>query len=172
MAEAIVGSWRLFLGIWPQPEVRTALLEHARQWTWSEGARPTRPERLHLTLHFLGAVPVAQLPALREGLRLPWSGCALDLDLPQVWPGGTAVLEASVVPLALAQLHAGLATALRQLGLAVEERRYRPHVTLARKAQGTRPPAAAPLRWPLAPNYVLVRTLPGGGGYQPVQVFD
>lgn len=172
MDDTTATPWRLFIGIWPQPEVRAALLAHARAWRWSESARLTREERLHLTLHFIGDVPPARVPGLREGLRVPWAGCELELDAARVWPGGIAVLEASEVPAPLAALHAGLGDALRRLALPVEQRPWRPHVTFARKAQGTRPPPAAGVRWPLPPSYVLVRTLPGGRGYEPVEVFD
>lgn len=170
MAEAAaVPNWRLFLGLWPAAEVRAGIEANAAAWHWPPGARRTRPERLHATLHFLGDVPAARVDELREALDLGWEGCTLELDAGEVWPGGIVVLEASRVPPALAELHARLGEALHELGLPVEGRRYRPHVTLARKGQGARPPAFTPIRWPLAGPYLLVRSLPGGGGYQPIQ---
>ncbi|HVE53705.1 MAG TPA: 2'-5' RNA ligase family protein, partial [Ramlibacter sp.] len=76
------------------------------------------------------------------------------------------------VPPALAVLHADLAARLRLLQLRVETRRYRPHVTLARKAFGSRPPAGfAPLTWHAGPGYALVHSLPGGRGYEAIQCF-
>jgi RNA 2',3'-cyclic 3'-phosphodiesterase len=76
------------------------------------------------------------------------------------------------VPPPLAALHAGLGEKLSQLGLSVETRPYRPHFTLARKAFGALPPPGAPpLRWHAGPQYLLVRSLPGGRGYEPLQVF-
>jgi 2'-5' RNA ligase len=87
----------------------------------------------------------------------------------QVWPGGIAVLEASKVPPALQELHARLQERLLKLELPVETRRYRPHVTLARKAMGARVPAHwEPLRF-TASGYSLVESLPGGRGYVPLQ---
>lgn len=163
---------RLFLGLWPPPPLAVALQGHADAWTWPAAARRTPPERLHITLHFLGDVPAARVPELRDGLAVPWSGCAMTLDQAVVWPGGIAVLEAITVPAALQQLHAELAEKLRQLALAVEQRRYRPHVTLARKATGARPPAGfTPLRWDAAPEYLLLQSLPGGRGYTPLHRF-
>jgi 2'-5' RNA ligase len=165
--------WRLFLALWPTHEVRAALAGHALQWHWPQAARRTAVERLHLTLHFLGDVAAAQVPQLQQALRLPWEGCALTLDAAEVWRGGIAVLEARVVPPALASLHQRLGDALRAQGIAVEERRLRPHLTLARRAQGALPPPAfEPLSWSVGPQYQLVRSLPGGRGYQPVQLFD
>lgn len=163
---------RLFLALWPDDALRDTLQQHARAWHWSDSARRTRPERLHVTLHFLGDVAADRVQALRSGLDVPWEGCELLLDRPRVWPGGIAVLEASTVPPALAALHARLRERFQELEMPVEERRYRPHVTLARKAFGSRPPAAMlPLTWRAAPAFDLIVSLPGGRGYETVQSF-
>ena len=163
-------SWRLFLGLWPPPQVREALAAHGDRWSWPAAARRTGAERLHITLHFLGNVPASRVPALRPALDLPWEGCTLHLDRAAVWPGGIAVLEASQVPPPLAALQARLGAALEQLGFEVETRRYRPHVTLARKAQGAQPAAGGAIAWQVGKPYLLLRSLPGGRGYQPLQV--
>lgn len=163
---------RLFLGLWPTPEVREALQAHADAWTWPAAARRTRAELLHVTLHFIGAVPASRLEELRSGLAVPWPGCELVLDRIMVWPGGIAVLEAGELPRELTALHVELAERLRALRLPVDERRYRPHVTLARKAFGATPPSQAqPVGWPMPPAYFLVQSLPGGRGYQPLQLY-
>ena len=165
-------SLRLFLALWPPAGMVEALQAHAAAWSWPAQARATRPQRLHVTLHFLGAVADARLPALRASLPVPWPGGELVLDDAKVWPGGMAVLEARTVPPAFAALHAALAQRLEALGLPVETRRWRPHVTLARKALVARPPTSfAPLRWHASGSYALVRTLPGGRGYDTLQSF-
>lgn len=172
MDASAAATLRLFLGLWPAADLLVQLQEQAADWHWPASARRTRPERLHVTLHFIGDVPAARLPELQDRLAVAWEGCELDLDRPRLWPGGLAVLEASEVPPELTQLHVRLAERLRALGLPVEDRRYRPHVTLARKAFGARPPLAMrPVRWRAGPAYRLVRTLPGGRGYEPVQLF-
>jgi RNA 2',3'-cyclic 3'-phosphodiesterase len=171
MQMAIPGSLRLFLALWPTPALLDDLLAHAATWTWPERARRTRPERLHLTLHFLGNVPAERLRALRSGLDVKWTGCELALDRASVWPGGIAVLEAGEVPPELARLQAPLADRLRALEVPVEDRPYRPHVTLARKAHGAKPPDFVPLRWTAGPQYALVRSVGGGGGYETLQCF-
>lgn len=163
---------RLFLGLWPAPEVRDAIAAHADRWDWPAAARRTRPERLHATLHFLGPVSASRLPQLQRALDLPWPGCELQLDQAQVWPGGIAVLEATDVPPPLARLHSQLAQRLELLEIVVDARPYRPHVTLARKALGAQPPAAFDgLRWQAGSRYVLVQSLPGGRGYEPLHAF-
>jgi 2'-5' RNA ligase len=161
---------RLFLALWPEPAFLPQLLQHADGWSWPASARRTRPERLHVTLHFLGNVAADLLPSLRTGLLLEWGGGDLFLDRATVWPGGIAVLEATQVPPALAQLHAALGERLTDLGVATELRPYRPHVTLARKAFGAKPPQLPPLRWQASGRYALVRTVPGRG-YETLQAF-
>jgi RNA 2',3'-cyclic 3'-phosphodiesterase len=165
-------SWRLFLGLWPTEETRAALLRHAQLWQWPAGASRTQAERLHITLHFIGPVDPSRIPGLHSALAMPWKGCRLQFDRTDVWPGGIAVLEAAVVPEELRALHAALASALVREGMPVEERRFRPHVTLARKAQGARRPAGfTPVAWDADARYLLLRSLPGGRGYEPLQVF-
>jgi RNA 2',3'-cyclic 3'-phosphodiesterase len=165
-------SVRLFLALWPPAEVQAELQRLAVAWSWPAAARRTAPEKLHVTLHFLGPVPAARLPELSESLAVRWNGCELLLDRAQVWPGGIAVLEAQQVPAPLTALHEALATRLRGLEIPVEERRYRPHVTFARKAFGATAPAHfEPVRWQVAPAFELVRSLPGGRGYAPLLRF-
>lgn len=162
---------RLFLALWPPPDVLPLLVANAEAWEWNAEAKRTRPERLHITLHFIGNVPAQRLPELGTGLDAVWTGGELELDAATVWRGGIAVLEARRVPPVLMALHDALGERLRALDLPVEARPWRPHVTLARKAFGARPPAFAPLGWRAGPAYALVRTMGGGRGYETLQAF-
>ena len=162
---------RLFLALWPDAAVLEQLSALADGWSWPASARRTNPAKLHVTFHFLGNVPAARLPDLRAGLAVEWSGCELVLDRATVWPGGIAVLEASRVAAPLARLHAELAEELRELGLPVESRPYRPHVTLARKAVGASAPPFEPLRGRAGPGDALGRSVGGGRGYETLQSF-
>ena len=157
---------RLFLALWPAPEESDRLREYFRQWTWPKGSTPVQADRMHLTLHFIGAVPAAHVPEIGAGLQVPIRPCELRPTQAAIWPRGIAVLQATQIPDGLAQLHADLARALRALGLPVEARRFRPHLTLARRAAGAVPPAVAPdLRWRVD-AYALVESVLGhGGGY-------
>lgn len=159
---------RLFLALWPDDVVRARLVAAQREWVWPPRAVPVSPERLHITLHFLGEVDEAAARAL-AGRLPPCPAFALRLEQAALWPRGLAVREALDVPPELAQLHGALAGVLGRLGLRVEARRLRPHVTLARHAQGARPPErVAPLVWPVS-GYVLVRSHAGPPlRYEPV----
>jgi 2'-5' RNA ligase len=158
-------SLRLFLALWPDEATRDSLLAAQRAWTWPAGAAVVPREKLHVTLHFLGAVPATRFAALQPLLELRGEPFTLVADgaRQHVWPGGIAVMELEAPP-ALQRLHAALGQALREQQFAVEERPYRPHVTFARKARGARPPASPhPLAWHCDGRWSLVRSSPREG---------
>lgn len=161
---------RLFLALWPDEPLRAALRAWQQAIRWPPAARPTAPANLHLTLHFIGAVPRARLPELAGGLARPCPAFELVLDRFAVWPHGVAVLEPATVPEAMTALMATLADALRALALPVDTRPYRPHATLARHAAHARLAGSAPppLRWPVNTGYVLAES---AGGYRVLQRF-
>lgn len=174
MVDTKVDISRLFLALWPPPEVAQALAQLQARWTWPAGAAVVDPVKLHVTLHFIGAVPSARLDGLREALHVPFAPSAFDPAAGRchVWPAGIAILELPVPP-ALRRLHEHLGEALRRAGLPVEERAWRPHVTFARHAQRAVPPpdgAAGVPPWRVAAGYTLVRSAPGRG-YEVVHAF-
>lgn len=156
---------RLFLALWPDDDTRTALLAWQQAQPWPPSARLTRPDDLHLTLHFMGAVPRSRLIELKQALPAPGTPVSLILDRVEVWPNEVAVLLPEATPPALQVLHGQLADTLRQCGLPVESRPYQPHVTLARRARSLIPQASLPLRW-TTQRYALVHS---DHGYHPLQ---
>ncbi len=103
----------------------------------------TAPERWHLTLLFLGRVPEDRVPALVAAagpavaaappmtLRLSGGGRFGSVRRPQVaWAG----LDGDVP--ALMNLAGRLTTAAAGLGLPVEDRPFRPHLSLGRWRPG------------------------------------
>jgi 2'-5' RNA ligase len=159
---------RLFIACWPDGATLQALGAAAAGLRWPEGARPTPPERVHLTLHFIGSVPEPRIEAIAAALdvravALPAPRAPIELAFTRLaeWRNGLAVLEAEATPLPLAALHAALAAALRSLGLPVERSALRAHVTLARDAAGFDPSAwSGALHWPVR-GYSLVRSSAG-----------
>lgn len=145
---------RLFLALWPDSATRHRLRHCQAQQTWPDGARPTPAPDLHLTLHFLGQVPERRLADLLQALPQQVTPIELELDTLELWPNHIAALTPSSVPAELLALHSRLAQAIDGLGLPRETRPYRPHVTLARKAQDWQPVSCAPLIWQ-ASGYVL-----------------
>lgn len=97
--------------------------------------RPVPRDNLHLTLAFLGDQPgeaLEELHAELEMLRLP--GPELNFGgLGWIGPGKVQSLAVEVEPVAdLLALQAEVARRARRLGMAVERRPFRPHVTLVR----------------------------------------
>jgi 2'-5' RNA ligase len=155
---------RLFIALWPTPAVHAALCARRDAIRWPPHARVVPDQRLHLTLHFIGRVPSAPWPRLLPALQEVRCGSLeLELGAAQQWPHGLVVLPVAAVPPPLSALHTALAGALTDLGLPVERRVFRPHVTLARGAAGAGLPRdAAPMRW-RARGYVLVNSDPVDG---------
>lgn len=165
LARRNAATARLFIALWPGPAVRASLRAARDAWQWPAHAAPVATDKLHLTLHFIGSVPAVRVPGIAVALRaVPVAPFELRLAAPALWPHGIAVLEPAHVPARLAALHAALADALRGLALPVEARRFRPHVTLARHAQGAALPGAPaqPLRWSVH-GHALVESR--GGSY-------
>lgn len=98
-----------------------------------------KPDRIHLTLKFLGDVPEEQVPALCEALQsvaggaapfmLQAAGCGAFPTLKQmrvVWVGVRGDVEA------LRALQTGVEEALGPLGFQPEGRPFRAHLTVGR----------------------------------------
>lgn len=165
---------RLFVALWPDVAVREQLLRIQAAWRWPPGAALTPPERLHVTLHFIGDVDrdrVSELAAALRAVRVEPVSCRFDTA--ELWPGGVAVLCASRVPASLTRMQVAVrATIERVQGLAGERRRFQPHVTLARKAS---PMAAQDLPFAVqwtADRFALVESLRGAAtAYRSIQAY-
>lgn len=96
--------------------------------------RRVRAANLHLTLHFLQDAPVT----LADDLRLTNLPPAFTLIpsrvilLPEAGPIRIIAASLAAPHAALHQLHAAIAADLHRLGLPTDNRRYLPHITLAR----------------------------------------
>jgi 2'-5' RNA ligase len=152
---------RLFLALWPDDAVRDQLRACRDAWTWPRGATPVDSNKLHVTLHFLGNQPTAQLPEFLDGFQVPFEPFDLQFGRPALQRSGIAWIEPHTEPQALLDLHARLLDALVALGLTPEARTYRPHVTMARRANGAVIPAAGPaIDWAIT-HYALVESRAG-----------
>jgi 2'-5' RNA ligase len=181
---------RLFVAVTPPDEARAHLSAAVAPLRELPGApRWTAPERWHLTLLFLGTVPEARVPRLREALgaavvgtppmtlRFAGGGRFGSRRRPQVaWAG----IEGDVTP--LTELAGRLGRAARRMDLPVEDRPFRAHLTLGRWRPGA--PAEADVvdrladyrgpDWPVTqvellqshlgpkPRYAAVETWPVG----------
>ncbi|CAM4060952.1 RNA 2',3'-cyclic phosphodiesterase [Pseudomonas reidholzensis] len=121
-------------------------MAHWRRALNLRSGKPVPAENFHLTLLFVGDVEAAQVPALCaavDNLKRPGGPLRVVLDRLQVWPRpGVLVLEASETPPALRQLVYALEQAALPLGIAQQQREYRPHLTLSRDFHGQVPEAS------------------------------
>ena len=135
--------FRLFIAVaLPEPvRARLSMLQHG-----VPGARWVPPENLHLSLRFLGEVDGGVAHDLDGALgRVRAPAFTLNLDGVDQFGDRRAarVLWAGVVRSdPLQQLHDKVDRAAVAAGLPPDDRKFRPHVTLARLKE-TRPKAAA-----------------------------
>lgn len=157
----VEGSKRLFVALWP-PETwirDMARLQGALRRRWAEvfpGSRPrwVSPDRLHLTLAFLGEVPVGRVGEVQAALAQAVSSLSSFVLHPSslgvfpqgrpprvLWLGVEGELEK------LAALAAALRKALGDRKIDYDGKAFRPHITLARLAAPERSPVlrVAPL---------------------------
>ncbi|HTO42052.1 MAG TPA: RNA 2',3'-cyclic phosphodiesterase [Rhizomicrobium sp.] len=123
---------RLFVALDLPDEVRASLL---RLQSGVPGARWQTREQLHLTLRFIGEADGRDAAAIDEMLAtIGDARFSLELKTVGEFGGKTPrALWAGVAPNAgLKHLQRKIETAMQRLGLPAEERKYTPHVTLAR----------------------------------------
>jgi 2'-5' RNA ligase len=153
---------RLFFALWPDDEVRHELL-HWQTHNLPPSVRWQHRADLHMTLHFLGLVDHARIPALKAlGESVAPAAFSIVIDRIGHWPKPRVLWAGPTsVPGDLTDLHARLDDGLRKLGFNTETRSYRPHLTLARHIaddHGLRP--LRPLTW-LVRELALVESRPG-----------
>ena len=123
-----------------QHDLTSAFLPHTVRWT--------APQSIHLTLQFLGDVPLERIESIAQALRGACADlAAFSFDLiglglfpdhrrPRiVWVG---VHDANVDG-TLAALHKRVGEALTPLGFLPDERSFTPHLTIGRSARSASP---------------------------------
>ncbi len=172
---------RLFVALWPEPELREQLVLLSRALRGaSSNARWVPGERLHLTLQYLGRMPVSLFDDLVQALgSVDFEGFTLSLDRLGVFERARVLwLGPGRTPPPLARLHERLLSALDGFGASPLHARYRPHVTLARKWRGEPPvigrelEALLPVVW-TPQGFALVESLdsPEGVSYRLIRRF-
>lgn len=139
------------------------------------GGRPVPARHYHLTLAFLGNVPVALLPAIRTAATtVAPPDFELRLDRFGRFPRArVAWLGPGESPAELARLAQDLWAALVPVGLTPDPRPFRPHLSIARKI--LREPAVnlpRALIWRVG-GFALIRSVtdPAGARYSVDQYF-
>ena len=152
---------RLFFALWPDEKVRQAMHASAKQLQEHCAGSVMRPETLHMTLLFMGAVPSGRLMELQSvAATVHADAFGLVLDGLGAW------LHARVVymyPIAaqqgLTKLVGKLRNQVAHAGFDFDNKPFVPHVTLVRKA-GSMPKmnTITPFTWRID-KFCLVRSV-------------
>ena len=155
---------RLFFAALPGAATRAQLAAAAQALPLAAGSRYVPAENYHATVAFVGEIPAASVELLREiGAAQRSAGFTLRFDAYEYWPKPEVVVAAArVIPPALEQLWQRLHADLAVQRWALEPKRLRPHVTLARKvAQAPVLPTLSSFNWS-AGEFALMRSAPRG----------
>ena len=134
--------WRMFIAIHLPPEVLaglTTIQDNLKERAPSRTVKWVNPQGVHLTLKFLGDVPVIKRDSIQRaltqavqdhapfGLAAGGLGCFPNAKQPRVvWVGMHHDIQA------LARLHASVEEYITPLGYPPENRAFNPHLTLGR----------------------------------------
>ena len=160
-------SRRLFLACWPDQTLQELLDSLAQRLQKKHGGRKTARENIHLTLIFLGQVQQHREQQLRKQLRT-LDVKQFDLELDEAgafthcrinWVGPR------IIPKGLKDLHQALKHISHDLGFHTEERAYKPHVSLLRKAKTQPEHAIEPIPWKVD-RYCLIESKLKDNGVQ------
>jgi len=138
---------RAFIAIELPQEVQTSLAEIIKQFS-SHGIRCVRwvaPDNIHLTLQFLGEVPLSTLTALKIALQ-PVAGSqepfVINIRGIGAFPNNRhpRVIWAGLqAPANLMTLQTLTSRTIQQTGIQVEDRTFSPHLTLGRVKRDAAP---------------------------------
>jgi len=168
---------RLFFALWPDDALKRKIkstLKHTP--ILPENSRLVPAYNLHLTLHFLGNVPLAKIdcfktaaaniPTAKFSLNLNHIGCFNKVKV--LWLG------VKKSPPELIELHKKLGKSLSACGYAPEARTFKPHITLARKVKVLKEKTKIkPLIWQVN-RFALIESIASDRGvlYKPLKVYS
>jgi len=168
-----VSSRRLFFALWPSDRQRELLRDTLRPVLTSVEGDTTDRRNWHVTLVFIGDFPEEQIPFLQAAAAdVERAAIRLRFDRLTFWQRPKiACLQPVTVPTSLEQVVSSLTQVLGAFDVVPEERVYRPHITVARRARAfddlllTRP---IDLEWD---DFELVESAPAPGGvsYRPLK---
>jgi 2'-5' RNA ligase len=154
---------------------RAAVLEAQNA---GSGVRPMPAANFHLTLAFLGSVPLDRLREVKEAaarcaqaLRLRQLPIEIVLDGIEHWrKPQVLVATASDTPPMASALAEALKRSLVDAGFSPDPKPFRVHATVARKVRRvSREPRIEPVRWRFeSVHLVESRTGPHGSAYTPL----
>jgi len=165
---------RLFFALWPSNETRKQIIR-INQSIKSSDLKKVKQENLHVTLVFLGNVDTESEILLRQCVKdVSAQPFVLDFDQLNYWR------KPRILCLLTHQVHSQLLILVdtlkhkvEQCGIKTDERPYKPHITLARKARKLVEVDTLSIKWP-AQEFCLVESCstPEGVHYKVLQRWD
>lgn len=164
---------RLFFALWPDAVQRDALRDAIGPIAKLVEGRHVHRRNWHVTTAFIGGFDEQRVPDLQaRAAGIEVEPFRVRFDRVEFWPRPrVACLIAPVVPAELARLVKDLNEVLAEFDVPVEERTFRPHITIARRVRRfNEQRLARPLvtQWS---GFELVESIsrPGGATYRPVK---
>lgn len=164
---------RIFFALWPDDRQRDRLRDHISPLAKLVEGQVVYRGNWHVTTAFIGDFPESEIPGLlQRAASIPFEPFRLRFDRVEFWPRPkVASLVAPTVPPELKRLVDAQHALLTDFGVMVEDRTYRPHITVVRRA---RPFETQRLAQPAVVEWSgveLVESIsqPGGASYQPVK---
>lgn len=156
---------RLFFALWPGEAVRARLAAEVQ--TYAGLGRAIAARNLHVTVVFLGAVPVERIDDVHAAAKMTRGGkFLLHLERMEFWRRSHLLaLIAERTPSELQALADALRSRLRERGFELRDHEtFRPHVTLVRDVEREPvAPGVAPVEWPVE-SFALVESQVGQRG--------
>jgi len=146
-----------------------AIVHGTRKLARQSGGRPTAPDKVHVTLVFLGGIDAHRIGEI-ERIASDVAGRPFEIvfDRLEYWQRARVLcLAPSSPPPALVELVKDLTSRLEAAGFELERRPFRAHLTVARKVSRPLDSDSPRLVFP-ACDFVLVesRTLSAGSQYE------
>jgi len=157
---------RLFFALWPDESVREQIALAAASVLTHPQASVVPIDNYHLTIAFLGAVSPATVPdIITSAHSVRFAPFELVLQQGGYWQRARVTwLAPAGCPQSLATLVDDLWNKLAGLGLTLDSRQFRPHLTLAQDADEVASvQLMAPLRWRVQ-SFALLESTPGSVG--------
>ncbi len=150
---------RLFFALWPHDVTRQQITQLIGRLS-DDNLKKVRPENLHITLSFLGNVDSeTEQQLIERTARIDASAFTITFTQLHFWrkPKILCLLSQQPPPLSMLFLVQQLAEIGEICGLKTEDRPYKPHITLARKARRAYPLQFKPIVWS-AESFCLVES--------------
>lgn len=167
-----MSSKRLFFALWPDHRQRERMRDFISPLAKEVEGRAVDRRNWHVTLTFIGEFPEQLVPSLQNAASdVVVEPFRLRFDRLEFWPRPkVASVVTPNVPAELSALVQQLNAIALRAGVVVEERTYRPHITVVRNArpfETMRLAQSAEIEWD---RFELVESVsePGGVTYHPL----